>query len=196
MGLRRLRISAELFTGIFTSGPHSYAIIDDPLPPDAVLINIRPLERYTVSNDLELTFESPTWPDHPPTQHIPELRPTIRNMQSTISIDFILKVPITLALAFLAAVVEELKCERVSMMLGDALTDTDNWCHTDIDSITFQLYRRDPYSRIGVHSDVKLTYGSLVFTTDRVTAVGHQGNLALEYEDPTSISQAADWMRE
>ena len=43
MRAKRFAISPELFLSLFTLGEHpgGYAVVRDPMPPDAVLLNVR-----------------------------------------------------------------------------------------------------------------------------------------------------------
>lgn len=78
MKYKRLKISAELFFGLFTAGHHperAYTVMADPIPKDAQLINIR----RGWPNDIELVISSETFPALKQGDEIPLMMPTLRS---------------------------------------------------------------------------------------------------------------------
>lgn len=72
--VRMLRISSEMLKTLFGPGKHSvYTVVEDALPTDALLINVR----YGWPYNVDLLFESPEFPEVPEGAEIPELIPTI-----------------------------------------------------------------------------------------------------------------------
>ena len=61
MRAKRFAISPELFLSLFTLGEHpgGYAVVRDPMPPDAVLLNVR----HSWPNAIELLVCSESFPE-------------------------------------------------------------------------------------------------------------------------------------
>lgn len=81
-GLRykRLIVSAELFFGLLTEGPHperAYSVIKDPLPADAKLVHVR----HAWPNSIEMLISSETFPELKRGEEIPSITPTLRSEQ-------------------------------------------------------------------------------------------------------------------
>lgn len=80
MRYKRLIISVELFFGLFTQGFHperGYAVIADPIPPDAKLVHVR----HAWPNQIEILISSDTFPELKKGQEIPQITPTLRSEQ-------------------------------------------------------------------------------------------------------------------
>jgi hypothetical protein len=76
--IKRLKVSAQLFFGLFSEGFHpdrAYTVVADPIPPDAQLVNLR----LGWPNDIELVIKSETFPDLKESEEIPLMQPTLRS---------------------------------------------------------------------------------------------------------------------
>jgi hypothetical protein len=71
-GFRRITISAEFLTSMFTPGFHrGYTVIADAIPSDAVVVDVKRLDR----NDIEITISSLDFPQLPEMAATPFLVP-------------------------------------------------------------------------------------------------------------------------
>jgi hypothetical protein len=73
MRVRNCSISPELLLSLFTTGPHKggYSVVQDAIPENAILLNVR----HGWPNTIDLLIESAEFSDIQDGQVIPELAP-------------------------------------------------------------------------------------------------------------------------
>lgn len=80
MKVKRLQISADLLFEMFSAGFHEggYTVIDDAIPADAKLVNVRYFPPHGWPNSIELLIESDSFAEVGEGQEPPTFSPTMR----------------------------------------------------------------------------------------------------------------------